>query len=137
MNKDKYFNFTTKENSKITKFWTRIKSHMSVDTDTLEAEGSRLFRVSPKLIADLAEKLYNNGFITYPRTESSYYLVKDLSPVCEKFTDNSFFSEIAELCLTKGNPKNASKGRFTKDHEPISPVKSAIVGVFGGFTGGA
>ncbi|MFV2015629.1 MAG: DNA topoisomerase, partial [Candidatus Heimdallarchaeota archaeon] len=27
--------------------------------------------------------------------------------------------------LEKGNPKNASKGRFTKDHEPISPVKSA------------
>ncbi|MHA1226606.1 MAG: DNA topoisomerase, partial [Candidatus Hodarchaeales archaeon] len=50
-----------------------IKRPIPLDTDTLEAECSQIFRISPKQVADIAEKLYNNGFITYPRTESSYY----------------------------------------------------------------
>jgi DNA topoisomerase IA/ssDNA-binding Zn-finger/Zn-ribbon topoisomerase 1 len=110
---------------KQTRTMEKIPRPKPLDTDTLESEGSRLFKVSPKLVADIAEKLYNNGFITYPRTESSYYLTKDLSPLCEKFIENQYFSEMAKLCLNKGMPKDPSKGRFTKDHEPISPVKSA------------
>ena len=96
-----------------------------LDTDTLEADGSRLFRVSPKLIADTAEKLYNTGFITYPRTESSYYLQKDLTPVCEKFIDSDIFVSEAKECIDSGNTKNPSQGKFSKDHEPIIPVKPA------------
>ena len=96
-----------------------------LDTDTLEADGSRLFRVSPKLIADTAEKLYNNGFITYPRTESSYYLQKDLTNVCEKFIDQGVFAEDAKECIALGSTKNPSQGKYSKDHEPIIPVKAA------------
>lgn len=96
-----------------------------LDTDTLEADGSRYFRVSPKLIADTAEKLYNNGFITYPRTESSYYLQKDLTDTCEKFIDAGVFKEEAKACIDSGNTKNPSQGKFSKDHEPIVPVKAA------------
>lgn len=99
-----------------------------LDTDTLEADGSRLFRVSPKLIADTAEKLYNNGFITYPRTESSYYLQKDLTSVCDKFIDAGVFNEEAKACIASGNTKNPSQGKFSKDHEPIIPVKAAKEG---------
>lgn len=97
-----------------------------LDTDTLEADGSRLFRVSPKLVADTAEKLYNNGFITYPRTESSYYLQKDLTSTCEKFIEAEIFVEEAKICIASGNTKNPSQGKFSKDHEPIIPVKAAI-----------
>ena len=55
-----------------------IRRPLPLDTDTLEAECSNFFKVSPKQISDIAERLYNNGFITYPRTESSYYLEKDI-----------------------------------------------------------
>lgn len=96
-----------------------------LDTDTLEADGSRLFRVSPKLVADTAEKLYNNGFITYPRTESSYYLLKDLTGTCEKFIEAEIFTEEAKECIASGNTKNPSQGKFSKDHEPIIPVKAS------------
>jgi DNA topoisomerase IA len=95
-----------------------------LDTDTLEADGSRYFRVSPKLIADIAEKLYNNGFITYPRTESSYYLQKDLSGICEKFVEGNIFVDEAKECLNSGNTTSPSQGKFSKDHEPIVPVKA-------------
>ena len=71
-----------------------IERPKPLDTDTLEADGARLFKVSPKLIADTAEKLYNLGFITYPRTESSYYPYNDLTPLCEKFLEDPFFGPI-------------------------------------------
>ncbi|MHA1168752.1 MAG: DNA topoisomerase, partial [Candidatus Hodarchaeales archaeon] len=96
-----------------------------LDTDTLESEGSWLFNRSPKKIADIAEKLYNNGFITYPRTESSYYLQKDLTPQVEKFKDHAIYGTVVTEILKEETAKNPSKGKFTKEHEPIRPVKPA------------
>ncbi len=96
-----------------------------LDTDTLESEGARFFRVSPKNIADLAEKLYNNGFITYPRTESSFYLEKDLLPLVKEFKDHSEYGKITAKVISIGNTASPSKGKFSKDHEPIRPAKSA------------
>ncbi len=102
-----------------------IPRPLPLDTDTLESELSLYLRVQPKKISDLAEKLYNNGFITYPRTESSFYHEKDLTPLVSEFLNHPNFHEYAEDCLKNGNPKNPRKGRFTKDHEPIKPVKAA------------
>ncbi|MHA2347750.1 MAG: DNA topoisomerase, partial [Candidatus Hodarchaeales archaeon] len=101
-----------------------IKRPLPLDTDTLEAECSSIFRVSPKQISDIAERLYNNGFITYPRTESSYYHEKDLTKLTSKFSDHEEFGIIAKECLELKGVTNPSKGRFTKDHEPIKPVKA-------------
>jgi hypothetical protein len=100
-----------------------IERPRPLDTDSLEAECARLFNVSPKFVSDTAEKLYNLGFITYPRTESSYYLYSDLTPVAEKFLDHPIFGELAKQSIELGTVKTPSKGRFTKDHEPITPVK--------------
>jgi DNA topoisomerase IA len=101
-----------------------IERPKPLDTDTLEADCSRLFNVGPKLISDISEKLYNNGFITYPRTESSHYIYNDLTPACEKFYDHQIYGPIAKDCVESGTSKKPSKGRFTKDHEPITPVKA-------------
>jgi DNA topoisomerase-1 len=102
-----------------------IKRPLPLNTDTLEAECAQFFKISPKQVADIAEKLYNNGFITYPRTESSFYLEKDLTNLAEKFTKHNDFGLIAKECIALGGVQNPSKGRFTKDHEPIKPVKAA------------
>ncbi|MHA1992257.1 MAG: DNA topoisomerase [Candidatus Hodarchaeales archaeon] len=101
-----------------------IERPKPLDTDTLEADCSRLFNVGPKLISDISEKLYNNGFITYPRTESSHYIYNDLTPACKKFYDHQIYGPIAKGCVESGTSKKPSKGRFTKDHEPITPVKA-------------
>ena len=101
-----------------------IKRPLPLDTDTLEAECAQFFRISPKQVADIAEKLYNNGFITYPRTESSFYLEKDLTQLAEKFTSHDDFGLVAKECISLGGVQNPCKGRFTKDHEPIKPVKA-------------
>jgi DNA topoisomerase-1 len=102
-----------------------IKRPLPLDTDTLEAECAQFLRISPKQVADVAERLYNNGFITYPRTESSFYLQKDLTKLAEKFISHEDFGSVAKECIDLGGVKNPSKGRFTKDHEPIKPVKAA------------
>ena len=102
----------------------KIKRPLPLDTDTLEAECSSIFKVSPKQIADIAERLYNNGFITYPRTESSYYHEKDLTKLTSKFLDHEEFGEVAKDCIELKGVSNPSKGRYTKDHEPIKPVKA-------------
>ncbi|MFX0122522.1 MAG: DNA topoisomerase [Candidatus Hodarchaeota archaeon] len=101
-----------------------IKRPLPLDTDTLEAECAQFFRISPKQVADIAERLYNNGFITYPRTESSFYLEKDLTNLVEKFVPHEEFGLVAKECIALGGTQNPSKGRFTKDHEPIKPVKA-------------
>ncbi len=101
-----------------------IKRPLPLDTDTLEAECSQFFKISPKQVADIAERLYNNGIITYPRTESSFYLEKDLTKLAKKFTSHDIFGPIAKECIALEGVQNPSKGRFTKDHEPIKPVKA-------------
>lgn len=101
-----------------------IKRPLPLDTDTLESECAQFFRISPKQVADVAEKLYNNGFITYPRTESSFYHEKDLTELAKNFLSNNEFGKIAKESIELGGTTNPSKGRFTKDHEPIKPVKS-------------
>ncbi len=103
----------------------KISRPLPLDTDTLESECSRLFQTSPKLIADTAEQLYNHGFITYPRTESSWYHEKDLSPIVQKFLGIKFYYDFARDVMENGAPDKPRQGRYTKDHEPIRPVKAA------------
>ena len=101
-----------------------LKRPLPLDTDTLEAECSNFLKISPKKVSDIAERLYNNGFITYPRTESSYYHEKDLTKLTKKFILHPEFGDIAQECIDLEGVTNPSKGRFTKDHEPIKPVKA-------------
>ena len=84
----------------------------------------------------IAERLYLQGFLTYPRTETtSYpknfdfkYLVKGLS----EYSD-SRISNFANNLLTKGK-MNPKKGKDHGDHPPITPtsnIPSNLSGVDG------
>lgn len=42
-------------------------------TVDLQKVGSRLLRISPKKILDIAEHLYQQGFLSYPRTETDRF----------------------------------------------------------------
>ena len=41
-----------------------------------------------------------------------------------KFLDHEEFGEVAKDCIELKGVSNRSKGRYTKDHEPIKPVKA-------------
>ncbi|KAG0707107.1 DNA topoisomerase [Suillus ampliporus] len=52
-----------------------IKKYKPLPLTTVELQkaGSRLLRLAPKKVLDIAEKLYQQGFLSYPRTETDQY----------------------------------------------------------------
>ncbi|KAH9948967.1 DNA topoisomerase [Amylocystis lapponica] len=59
----------TKVTTKDTKKWKPLP----LTTVDLQKAGSRLLRISPKQVLDIAERLYQQGFLSYPRTETDQF----------------------------------------------------------------
>jgi DNA topoisomerase I len=73
----------------------------------------------------IAEDLYTEGYISYPRTDNTVYPVSlGLKAILEKLRDSEFSEEAGEiLSQEKIRP---SRGRVsTTDHPPIHPVDAA------------
>ena len=72
------------------------------DLGTLQSEAYRYFRLSPKATQDIAQSLYESGYISYPRTSS-----QKLPPtigyrqIIEALGENPAFSQLAQLLLAK------------------------------------
>ncbi len=74
---------------------------------------------------ELAEQLYQQGFISYPRTDNSTYpKTINLKNILKSLSISPDFGENAKkiLAMPKIEP---SKGKSTKDHPPIYPVSLA------------
>lgn len=55
----------------------------------LEKLGSRKLRMNVKQVMQVAEKLYTNGFISYPRTETNIFPPElELAPLVEMQTED-------------------------------------------------
>ncbi|KAF9650577.1 prokaryotic type I DNA topoisomerase [Thelephora ganbajun] len=59
----------TKVTNKNTEKWKPLP----LTTVELQKSGSRLLKLAPKKILDIAEKLYQQGFLSYPRTETDKF----------------------------------------------------------------
>ena len=72
------------------------------DLGTLQSEAYRYFRLSPKATQDIAQSLYESGYISYPRTSS-----QKLPPtigyrqIIRALGENPAFAELARLLLAK------------------------------------
>lgn len=78
--------------ARVTKVVSRPKSKwrpFAMDTVELEKLSSRKLRISAKETMRVAEKLYTQGYISYPRTETNIF-PKDLAlrPLVEKQTED-------------------------------------------------
>ena len=73
------------------------------------------------------EKLYNKGFLSYPRTETTRYNPTiNLMNIVQKLTANENFGEFAEKVANKEQWAGAKNGKHDdKAHPPIHPVKNA------------
>jgi DNA topoisomerase-1 len=70
----------------------------------------------------IAENLYTQGIISYPRTDNSTYpATLDLKEILNTLLPNPEFNEGVAAVLAKGALK-PSRGKETKDHPPIHPV---------------
>ena len=73
---------------------------------------------------NIAETLYQNGFISYPRTDNQAYPPNlDLKQILVELQKVPVFKPLSEKILAK--PLNPSKGKESKDHPPIHPVSAA------------
>jgi DNA topoisomerase-1 len=72
----------------------------------------------------IAEWLYTNGFISYPRTDNTVYPASiNLKTLMSMFTKGIFAREAAELL--RGSMKPTQGKRSTTDHPPIYPTAIA------------
>ncbi|KAJ2686667.1 DNA topoisomerase 3-alpha [Coemansia spiralis] len=88
---------------------------------------SRYLRLAPDLIMSIAEGLYNQGFISYPRTETDQFDPNmDLKGIVAKLVQYAPFSAYASSLVNEDGFKWPRKGKNNdKAHPPIHPVAPA------------
>lgn len=79
----------------------------------------------PQLTMQLAERLYIQGFISYPRTESTAYPSSfDFKGTLGALANNPMWGDYVQGLLSGGYHKPQS-GKDAGDHPPITPMRSA------------
>ncbi|XP_019849486.1 PREDICTED: DNA topoisomerase 3-beta-1-like isoform X2 [Amphimedon queenslandica] len=92
--------------------------------EMLRACSSRL-HISPKQAMDIAERLYTEGYISYPRTETTKYPAGfDFKSIVSDLNKNEHFKEFTSQLLT-GGIRPPSVGKDVGDHPPITPLRNA------------
>ncbi|KAF9922610.1 DNA topoisomerase [Linnemannia zychae] len=96
---------------------------LPLTTVELQKNGSRLLSMSSDRIMTVAESLYTQGWISYPRTETDQFDQNyNLQALVEKQTHNSQWGRFAQR-LTEGGFRNPRKGKENDQaHPPIHPV---------------
>ena len=104
---------TTKEKQK--------ERPLSLNTVELMRVASSGLGMGPQHAMSIAEKLYLQGYISYPRTESTQYADSfDLKDVVRQQQHSSDWGDICKELLAGGMTK-PRKGHDAGDHPPITP----------------
>lgn len=95
---------------------------LALNTVELMRAASSGLGIGPHNAMQVAEKLYTNGYISYPRTETTNYPASfDLRGVLKTLQRSSEFGEDASNILN--DFQQARKGVDVGDHPPITPMK--------------
>ncbi|KAJ8679286.1 hypothetical protein QAD02_015073 [Eretmocerus hayati] len=96
---------------------------LPLDTIELEKQGSRKLRLTAKETMRIAEKLYSQGFISYPRTETNIFPKEmDLATLVNQQTAHHTWGGFAHRVLDEGiTPRQGKKS--DQAHPPIHPTK--------------
>ncbi|ESO91570.1 hypothetical protein LOTGIDRAFT_217319 [Lottia gigantea] len=86
--------------------------------------------IGPHHAMQIAERLYTQGYISYPRTETTQYPENfDLKGVLRQQQSSPNWGDYVSKLLSEGIQK-AKKGSDAGDHPPITPMKLAREGDF-------
>nr|XP_035929406.1 DNA topoisomerase 3-alpha [Halichoerus grypus] len=96
----------------------------ALDTVELEKLASRKLRINAKETMRIAEKLYTQGYISYPRTETNIF-PKDLNltVLVEQQTLDPRWGAFAQSILERGGPTPRNGNKSDQAHPPIHPTK--------------
>jgi len=98
---------------------------IALNTVELMRVASSGLGMGPHYAMQLAERLYTQGYISYPRTESTQYANNfDLKEVLHQQKNSPHWGEDVRALLTRGVNK-ARKGHDAGDHPPITPMRAA------------
>ncbi|KAI0730280.1 DNA topoisomerase, partial [Fomitopsis betulina] len=112
----------TEVKSKDTKKWKPLP----LTTVELQKAGSRLLRMSPKKVLDIAEKLYTQGFLSYPRTETDRFDPQfDFMTLIDKQTIDPAWGDFADRLRNGGFNRPRQGRKDDKAHPPIHPTAHA------------
>jgi len=93
-----------------------------LNTNMMLEISSKYLGFSPVKTLELAEKLYLDGIITYPRVENQTYTEKFNHKLNLMELKKSKFDYYVDF-LINNNLFYPTKGKFAEDHEPITPIK--------------
>uniref|UniRef100_A0A672Z3P5 DNA topoisomerase n=1 Tax=Sphaeramia orbicularis TaxID=375764 RepID=A0A672Z3P5_9TELE len=98
---------------------------LPLDTVELEKLASRKLRINAKETMKIAEKLYTQGFISYPRTETNIFpATLALGPLVEQQTNSPAWGTFAQRVLDQPGGPNPRQGKNSDQaHPPIHPTK--------------
>uniref|UniRef100_A0A8C1ZDN9 DNA topoisomerase n=1 Tax=Cyprinus carpio TaxID=7962 RepID=A0A8C1ZDN9_CYPCA len=97
---------------------------LPLDTVELEKLASRKLRISAKETMKIAEKLYTQGFISYPRTETNMFPQNlNLTALVEQQTQDNEWGNFAQRILESGGPTPRTGNKSDQAHPPIHPIK--------------
>nr|XP_031860656.1 uncharacterized protein CI109_003987 [Kwoniella shandongensis]KAA5527728.1 hypothetical protein CI109_003987 [Kwoniella shandongensis] len=112
----------TKVETKPTTKWKPLP----LTTVELQQSGSRLLRLAPKRVLDIAEKLYQKGILSYPRTETDQYDPQfDFNSLIQKQTHDNQWGQYAQKLLDGAFQKPRNGKKNDKAHPPIHPTAHA------------
>merc|ERR1719189_1732537 len=113
----KVLGVTTKEKAK--------ERPIALNTVELMRVASSGLGMGPHHAMQIAEKLYTQGYMSYPRTESTQYAENfDLKDVLRQHQNASDWGQEVKELLGKGLNK-PRKGHDAGDHPPITPMRLA------------
>ncbi|XP_039630894.1 DNA topoisomerase 3-alpha [Polypterus senegalus] len=97
---------------------------LPLDTIELEKLASRKLKINAKETMKIAEKLYTQGFISYPRTETNIFPKGlNLSSLVEQQTLDDRWGAFAQGILDRGGPTPRNGTKSDQAHPPIHPTK--------------
>lgn len=93
-------------------------------TTSMEKLASTKLRIPAKEALSIAEKLYNQGFISYPRTETTIFPKgMNLNSIVEQQVNHPQWGQFAQRILNDGGARPRVGKKTDNAHPPIHPTK--------------
>uniref|UniRef100_A0A8C9RW39 DNA topoisomerase n=1 Tax=Scleropages formosus TaxID=113540 RepID=A0A8C9RW39_SCLFO len=98
---------------------------LALNTVEMLRVASAALGMGPQHAMQIAERLYTQGYISYPRTETTHYPENfDLKGTLRQQTNNPFWGDAVKTLLAEG-VNRPRKGTDAGDHPPITPMRAA------------
>ncbi|XP_020852077.1 DNA topoisomerase 3-beta-1 isoform X2 [Phascolarctos cinereus] len=105
---------------------------LALNTVEMLRVASSSLGMGPQHAMQIAERLYTQGYISYPRTETTHYPENfDLKGSLKQQANHPYWAQTVKQLLADG-VNRPRKGHDAGDHPPITPMRSATEAELGG-----